>query len=49
MKQAIYFFSGPCGCGKSTLADIYAKKLVEEGKYYGKGYGKSTAKSGGPH
>lgn len=31
MKQAIYFFSGPCGCGKSTLANMYAKKLVEEG------------------
>ena len=24
----IYFFSGPCGCGKSTLADAYAKHLV---------------------
>lgn len=30
MKQSIYFFSGPCGCGKSTLADAYAKKLVED-------------------
>ncbi len=30
-KQSIYFFSGPCGCGKSTLANSYAKKLVEEG------------------
>lgn len=27
----IYFFSGPCGCGKSTLADAYAKRLVNEG------------------
>lgn len=27
----IYFFSGPCGCGKSTLADAYAKHLVNEG------------------
>lgn len=25
----IYFFSGPCGCGKSTLASAYAKHLVE--------------------
>lgn len=24
----IYFFSGPCGCGKSTLAEAFAKKLV---------------------
>lgn len=24
----IYFFSGPCGCGKSTLAKAYAKYLV---------------------
>lgn len=26
----IYFFSGPCGCGKSTLATSYAKHLVNE-------------------
>lgn len=26
----IYFFSGPCGCGKSTLAEAYAKHLVNE-------------------
>lgn len=25
----IYFFSGPCGVGKSTLADAYAKHLVD--------------------
>lgn len=25
----IYVFSGPCGCGKSTLADAYAHYLVE--------------------
>lgn len=25
----IYVFSGPCGCGKSTLADAYAEHLVE--------------------
>lgn len=24
----IYFFSGPCGCGKSTLAKAFAKHLV---------------------
>ncbi len=24
----IYFFSGPCGCGKSTLADAFAKDIV---------------------
>lgn len=24
----IYFFSGPCGCGKSTLAEAYARHLV---------------------
>lgn len=28
----IYFFSGPCGCGKSTLADAYAKYLVNKGE-----------------
>ena len=26
----IYFFSGPCGCGKSTLAEAFAKHLVNE-------------------
>ena len=26
----IYFFSGPCGCGKSTFANAYAKHLVNE-------------------
>jgi len=25
----IYFISGPCGCGKSTLADAYAQHLVK--------------------
>lgn len=25
----IYFISGPCGCGKSTLADAYAEHLVK--------------------
>ncbi len=29
--QHIYFFSGPCGCGKSTLADAYTKHLVKQG------------------
>ncbi len=24
----VYFFSGPCGCGKSTLANAFAKHLV---------------------
>lgn len=28
---AIYFFSGPCGCGKSTLADAWAKHIVKHG------------------
>ena len=27
----IYFFSGPCGVGKSTLADAYAKHLTNTG------------------
>lgn len=26
----IYFISGPCGCGKSTLAEAYAKHLVNK-------------------
>ena len=26
----IYFFSGSCGCGKSTLSEAYAKYLVNE-------------------
>lgn len=26
----IYFFSGPCGCGKSTLSEAFAKYLVNE-------------------
>lgn len=29
--RKIYFISGPCGCGKSTFADVYAKHLVREG------------------
>ena len=27
-QPAVYLFSGPCGCGKSTLADAFAKHLV---------------------
>lgn len=27
----IYLFSGPCGCGKSTLAQAFARQLVESG------------------
>ncbi len=26
----IIFISGPCGCGKSTFADVYAKHLVRQ-------------------
>ncbi len=29
---SIYLFSGPCGCGKSTLTNAWAKKLVNEGR-----------------
>ena len=29
--SSIYFFSGPCGVGKSTLADAWAKSLVGGG------------------
>lgn len=28
----IFFISGPCGCGKSTFADAWAKHLVRENK-----------------
>jgi len=28
----IYVFSGPCGCGKSTLADAYADHLIHHGE-----------------
>jgi len=28
----IYVFSGPCGCGKTTLADAYGAHLVQSGK-----------------
>lgn len=31
ITPSIYMFSGPCGCGKSTLAGGFAKKLVNEG------------------
>lgn len=27
----ITFFSGPCGCGKSTLANAYARYVVDQG------------------
>ena len=29
-QPAIYLFSGPCGCGKSTLSDAFAKYLVNQ-------------------
>ena len=29
---SIYLFSGPCGCGKSTLTRAWAKRMVNEGK-----------------
>lgn len=25
----IYIFSGPCGCGKSTLTEAYARRLIQ--------------------
>ena len=31
--SAVYVFSGPCGCGKTTLSNAYARHLVDE---YGK-------------
>lgn len=27
----LIFISGPCGCGKTTFADLLAKRLVQEG------------------
>ena len=30
--SSIYFFSGACGCGKTTLSDAFAKQLVDDGK-----------------
>lgn len=32
MTPSVYLFSGPCGCGKTTLSNAWAKKLVNEGK-----------------
>lgn len=29
--SSITFFSGPCGCGKSTLANAYARYVVDQG------------------
>ena len=29
----IYFFSGPCGCGKTTLTNAYAEHLVKVAKH----------------
>ena len=29
---SLYVFSGPCGCGKTTLTNAWARKLVNEGK-----------------
>jgi len=29
--SSITFFSGPCGCGKSTLANAYARHVVDKG------------------
>ena len=28
--RRIIFISGPCGCGKSTFADAYARHLVRQ-------------------
>ncbi len=28
--RKIFFFSGPCGCGKTTMADAYARHLVRQ-------------------
>ena len=28
--SAVYVFSGPCGCGKTTLSNAYARHLVDE-------------------
>lgn len=28
--MTIYVFSGPCGCGKSTLAESYARYLIQK-------------------
>lgn len=30
--NSIYFFSGPCGCGKTTLANAFAKYLANRSK-----------------
>lgn len=30
--MSVYVFSGPCGCGKSTLTDRYAQHLVQSGE-----------------
>ena len=30
--MSVYVFSGPCGCGKSTLTDRYAQHLVQNGE-----------------
>lgn len=27
----IYFFSGPCGVGKSTVSELFAKRLAQQG------------------
>lgn len=29
----LYVFSGPCGCGKSMLADAWARHLVDGGEH----------------
>lgn len=30
--NSIYFFSGPCGVGKSTLSDLFAQRLASDGR-----------------
>ncbi|MCM1189000.1 MAG: ATP-binding protein [bacterium] len=32
MAPSIYLFSGPCGCGKTSLTNAYAKRIVNTGK-----------------
>ena len=28
--RSIFFISGPCGCGKTTFADAFARHLVQQ-------------------
>lgn len=57
--NSVYVFSGPCGCGKTTLSAAFASQLVEDGERmqayvihgddFHRGFAETTRRAGPPH